>query len=145
LLQAGRQESPVAPVLFIGMVMKTKIFELYGYFTFAGVVTLLAFVYPQALEFLRIIPKTPTWRDYKVAIDKAKKEIPEEVEELQEIEIEIEIEETCPKIIEEAIGGICYLGFKKTEAKKVVNRVCNDYVFTDAEELIKAALDRSNV
>jgi hypothetical protein len=138
LLQAGRQESPVAPVLFIGMVMKTKIFELYGYFTFAGVVTLLAFVYPQALEFLRIIPKTPTWRDYKVAI---------EVEELQEIEIEIEIEieETCPKIIEEAIGGICYLGFKKTEAKKVVNRVCNDYVFTDAEELIKAALDRSNV
>jgi hypothetical protein len=141
LLQAGRQESPVAPVLFIGMVMKTKIFELYGYFTFAGVVTLLAFVYPKALEFLRIIPKTPTWRDYKVAIDKAKKEIPEEVEELQEIEIE----ETCPKIIEEAIGGICYLGFKKTEAKKVVNRVCNDRVFTDAEELIKAALDRSNV
>ena len=105
MLQAGRQESPVAPVLFIGMVMKTRIFELYGYLTFAGVVTLLAFVYPKALEFLRLIPKTPTWRDYKAAIDKAKKEIPEEVEELQETEIEIEteIEETSPKIIEEAI------------------------------------------
>ena len=125
--------------------MKTKIIELYGYFTFAGVVTLLAFVYPKALEFLRIIPKTPTWRDYKVAIDKAKKEIPEEVEELQEIEIETEIEETSPKIIEQAISAICHLGFNKTEAKKVVNRVCNDRVFTDAEELIRATLDRSNV
>ena len=56
-----------------------------------------------------------------------------------------ETEKTSPKIIEEAIGAICNLGFKKTEAKKVVNRVCNDRVFTDAEELIKAALDRSNV
>jgi len=53
--------------------------------------------------------------------------------------------ETSPKIIEEAIGCICYMGFKKTEAKKAVNRVCNDRVFTDAEELIKATLDRSNV
>ena len=56
-----------------------------------------------------------------------------------------ETEKTSPKIIEEAIGAICNLGFKKTEAKKVVNRVCNNRVFTDAEELIKAALDRSNV
>jgi hypothetical protein len=56
-----------------------------------------------------------------------------------------EIEKTSPKIIEEAIGGICNLGFNKAEAKKVVNRVCNSSVFTNAEELIKAALDRSNV
>lgn len=125
--------------------MKTRIFELYGYLTFAGVVTLLAFVYPKALEFLRLIPKTPTWRDYKAAIDKAKKEIPEEVEELQEIEIETEIEETSPKIIEEAITGLSSLGFTKTEAKKAVNAVCNGCVFTDVEELIKSALDRSDV
>jgi hypothetical protein len=56
-----------------------------------------------------------------------------------------EIEKTSPKIIEEAIGAICNLGFKKAEAKKVVNRICNNRVFTNAEELIKAALDRSNV
>lgn len=67
-----------------------------------------------------------------------------EAEELPQEAVEAE-ELTKKSVIEEAIGGICYLGFKKTEAKKAVNRVCNDRVFTDAEELIKAALDRSNV
>jgi len=52
---------------------------------------------------------------------------------------------TDSKVIEEAIGGLCSLGFSKTESKKVVNRACDGRVFTDAEELIKATLNRSNV
>ena len=55
------------------------------------------------------------------------------------------VKTTDSKVIEEAIGGMHYLGFKKTEAKKAVNRVCNGRIFTSAEELIKATLDRSNV
>jgi hypothetical protein len=55
------------------------------------------------------------------------------------------VKTTDSKVIEEAIGGMHHLGFKKTEAKKAVNRVCNGRIFTSAEELIKATLDRSNV
>tara|TARA_R110000823_G_scaffold20265_1_gene62181 strand:+ start:178 stop:531 length:354 start_codon:yes stop_codon:yes gene_type:complete len=117
--------------------MKTDIIELCAYFAFTAFVTLMAFVNPKVLEYLRIISKTPAWDDYKPPTS-----------EIEEIEIEIEVEEievTPPNIIEEAIGGVCSLGFSKTESKKVVNRVCNSRVFTDTEELIKATLDKSNV
>jgi hypothetical protein len=59
--------------------------------------------------------------------------------------VEPPVKVTNSKIIEEAITGLCFLGFKKTEAKKVVNAVCNGCIFTDVEELIKSALDRSDV
>tara|TARA_R110000824_G_scaffold149151_1_gene319270 strand:- start:289 stop:651 length:363 start_codon:yes stop_codon:yes gene_type:complete len=120
--------------------MKTDIIELCAYFAFTAFVTLMAFVNPKVLEYLRIISKTPAWDDYNPPTS-----------EIEEIEIEIEVEEieeievTPPNIIEEAIGGVCSLGFSKTESKKVVNRVCNSRVFTDTEELIKATLDKSNV
>jgi len=119
--------------------MKTDIIELCAYFAFTAFVAFMGFVNPKVLESLRIISKTPTWDDYKAPTSKT-----EEEEEVQE-EIEIEIEVTSPIIIEEAIGGICSLGFSKTESKKVVSRVCNNKVFTNAEELIKATLDKSNV
>tara|TARA_R110002110_G_scaffold57126_1_gene163587 strand:- start:107 stop:634 length:528 start_codon:yes stop_codon:yes gene_type:complete len=59
--------------------------------------------------------------------------------------VEPPVKVTDSKIIEEAITGLCSLGFKKTESKKVVNAVCNGCVFTDVEELIKSALDKSDV
>lgn len=101
--------------------------------------------------------KSPSWKECLRQAEEQAKPRPQRRVQAQlepQTRPQLEIQEqpelkpepqTDPQLIEEAIGGICYLGFKKTEAKKVVNRVCNNRIFTSAEELIKAALDRSNV
>ena len=52
---------------------------------------------------------------------------------------------TSEKIIEEAIFALYNLGFKKTEAKKAIERVSNGRVFDNVQDLIVATMDRTNV
>tara|TARA_R110000824_G_scaffold177627_1_gene357150 strand:- start:785 stop:1174 length:390 start_codon:yes stop_codon:yes gene_type:complete len=121
---------------------------LFGLLT-ALILPFVAFRYHKLFTILRFISDWPPnqyehtpCEDNEVTTESEQEVV--EVEESPQEAVEVE-ELTNKSIIEEAIGGICYLGVKKTEAKKAVNRVCNNRVFTDAEELIKAALDRSNV
>ena len=76
--------------------------------------------------------------------------ITEEFEEMEdsslEVSIEIEPEEaTDPTIVKETIAALIHVGFKKSEAKIAVERVCNNRVYDSVQELITATLDRSNV
>jgi len=87
-------------------------------------------------------PKSPVRRASKPPVKRAAKP---PVKRTTKPPVKPSVEVTDSKIIEEAIGGLCSLGFSKTESKKVVNRACDGRVFTDAEELIKATLNRSNV
>jgi len=109
----------------------------------ALILPFVAFRYHKLFTVLRFISDWPP-NQYEYTDCEDSETIIEVAQEVVEPE-ESEQELTDKSIIQEAIGGLCYVGFKKTEAKKAVSRVCNDYVFTSSEELIKAALDRSNV
>jgi len=53
--------------------------------------------------------------------------------------------QTDTQLIEDAVSALQQMGFKKSEAKLVVLKVCEGKVFEDHESLIKAALDKSNL
>ena len=53
--------------------------------------------------------------------------------------------QTDSSIIQDAVDALVTLGYKKTQAKKLVADACNDIVFTDAGELVKATMMRSNI
>jgi len=53
--------------------------------------------------------------------------------------------QTSSRIIEDAISALMSVGYKKTEAKKLVNEVCKDKVFSDVIEVIKATMSRTDV
>jgi|TARA_R100000008_G_scaffold47002_2_gene27761 Holliday junction resolvasome RuvABC DNA-binding subunit len=55
------------------------------------------------------------------------------------------VPKTSEKIIEEAVFALHNLGFKKTEAKKAIERVSNGRVFDNVQDLIVATMDRTNV
>jgi len=59
--------------------------------------------------------------------------------------VEVSKPKTDSSIIEDAVSALVAIGYKKTESKKLVNAVCNDGVFTDAVELVKATMSRTNV
>ena len=53
--------------------------------------------------------------------------------------------QTDPQLIEDTIGALQQIGFKKRDAKLAVLKACEGKVFEDHEPLIKAALDKSNL
>ena len=55
------------------------------------------------------------------------------------------VPKTSEKIIEEAVFALHNLGFKKTEAKKAIERVSNGRDFDNVQDLIVATMDRTNV
>jgi len=55
------------------------------------------------------------------------------------------VPKTSEKVIEEATFALYNLGFKKTEAKKAIERACNGRVFDNVQDLIVATMDRTNV
>ena len=54
-------------------------------------------------------------------------------------------ERTDLSVITDAVDALVTLGYKKTQAKKLVADACNGVVFTDAGELVKATMMRSNI
>ena len=52
---------------------------------------------------------------------------------------------TNPSVIKDAVDALATLGYKKTEAKNLVNTACNGRIFTDVSELLKATMSRTNV
>ena len=59
--------------------------------------------------------------------------------------VEVPKPRTNSSIIQDAVDALVTLGYKKTQAKKLVADACNDVVFTDAGELVKATMIRSNI
>ena len=59
--------------------------------------------------------------------------------------VEVPKPRTDSSIIQDAVDALVTLGYKKTQAKKLVADACNDVVFTDAGELVKATMMRSNI
>ena len=59
--------------------------------------------------------------------------------------VEVPKPRTNSSIIQDAVDALVTLGYKKTQAKKLVADACNDVVFTDAGELVKATMMRSNI
>ena len=53
--------------------------------------------------------------------------------------------QTDSSIVQDAISVLVTLGYKKTEAKKLVVSASDGMVFTDVGELIKATMSRTNV
>ena len=53
--------------------------------------------------------------------------------------------QTDSSIVQDAISVLVPLGYKKTEAKKLVVSASDGMVFTDVGELIKATMSRTNV
>jgi len=52
---------------------------------------------------------------------------------------------TDSSVIKDAVDALATLGYKKTESKRLVNAACEGGVFTDAAELVKATMSRTNV
>ena len=48
-------------------------------------------------------------------------------------------------VIKDAVDALATLGYKKTEAKNLVNTACNGRIFKDVSELLKATMSRTNV
>ena len=59
--------------------------------------------------------------------------------------VEVPKPRTDSSIIQDAVDALVTLGYKKTQAKKLVADACNGAVFTDAGELVKATMMRSNI
>ena len=59
--------------------------------------------------------------------------------------VEVPKPTTDSSIIQDAVEALVTLGYKKTQAKKLVADACNGAVFTDAGELVKATMMRSNI
>jgi hypothetical protein len=53
--------------------------------------------------------------------------------------------QTDSSIVQDAISALVILGYKKTEAKKLVVGASNGVVFTDVGELVKATMSRTGV
>ena len=53
--------------------------------------------------------------------------------------------QTDSSIVQDAISALVTLGYKKTEAKKLVVSASNGVIFTDVGELVKATMSRTNV
>ena len=59
--------------------------------------------------------------------------------------VEVPKPKTDSSIIQDAVAALVTLGYKKTQAKKLVVDACNGVVFTDVGELVKATMTRSNI
>ena len=51
---------------------------------------------------------------------------------------------TAPQIVQDAIECLCATGFKKQEAKRLVNSVASLKIYTDVNDLIQDIFQKTN-
>jgi hypothetical protein len=117
---------------------------------FTIVLPLLAMKFPKTFTLLRFTTPSPIDSIFKneyrrIMSEKQEAELVVVEQETEVVVVEEPDEKTTEKrIIDDTIAALVSTGFKKREAAEAVNRIAKSKNFDSVEDLLIAALDRSN-